>query len=176
MSNANVQSLAAMRDFRVHMLEFQTVGMDVLAALQQQILGFMDWLEHDRPNFWKQYMLQSFDVIAQARSDLERCQMRTVAGHKPTCYEEKLALQAAKKRLETAQEKVEAVRRWCAFCEHEVEEHEGRRASLQRYLEAEFERSMATLLRMISAVEAYADIESNVADFAPLPNNSEGAQ
>ena len=167
MSNANVQSLAAMHDFRVQMLEFQTAGLDVLAALQQQILGFLDWLEHDRPNFWKQYMLQSFDVIAQCRSDLERCLMRTVAGHKPTCYEEKLALQAGKQRLEMAQEKIEAVKRWTAFCEHEVDEHEGRRGGLQRYLEVEFERSLATLQRMTAAIEAYANIDSNIDDLAP---------
>lgn len=169
MSQANVHSLAAMREFRVRLLEFADVAIDVTASLQQQVMSFLDWLEHDRPNFWKQYMLRSFDVIAQARSDLEKCQMRTVAGHRPTCYEEKLALQAAKQRLEMAQEKVEAVSRWCAFVRHEIDEYDGRRGSLQRYIESDFAKTVATLERMILAIEAYAEIESSAEEPVPPP-------
>lgn len=176
MSRANVQCLSAMREFRVRMLEFAAVVVDVLASQQQQSMGFLDWVEHDRPNFWKQYMLRSFDLIASARSDLDKCQMRTVAGHRPTCYEEKLALQSAKKRLEMAQEKVEAVPRLTAFCRHEIDEHDGRRGSLMRFIEDDFARSIAILERMIVAIEGYAEIESQVEDIAPpaetLPDSS----
>ena len=160
MSQANVKSLDAMRAFRVHLIEFSTVAMDVAASLQQQTHSFLDWVEHDRPNFWKNYMLRSFDVIAQARSDLEKCQMRTVADHRPTCYEEKLALQSAKQRLAMAQEKVESVARLCAFVRHEIDEFDGRRGSLQRYVETDLAKTIATLERMILAIEAYAEIES----------------
>jgi hypothetical protein len=167
MSQANVHSLAAMREFKVRLLEFADIAIDVTASLQQQTLSFLEWLEHDRPNFWKNYMLRSFDVIAQARSDLEKCLMRTVGDHRPTCYEEKLALQAAKKRLEMAQEKVEAVTRWCAFVRHEIDEFDGRRGGLQRYIETDFAKSIATLERMIAAIEAYAEIESATEEPAP---------
>lgn len=167
MSQANVRSLDAMRAFRVHLLEFSGTAMDVAASLQQQVLRFLDWLEHDRPNFWKQYMLHSFDVIAQARADLEKCRMRTVGDHRPTCYEEKLALQAAKQRLQMAQEKVEAVTRWCGFVRHEIDEFDGRRGSLQRYVESDLAKTIATLERMILAIEAYAEIESAAQE--PVP-------
>lgn len=167
MSQANVRSLDAMRAFRVRLLEFADVAIDVTASLQQQTLSFLDWLEHDRPNFWKQYMLWSFDVIAQARSDLERCKMRTAGDHRPTCYEEKLALEAAKKRLEMAQEKVEAATRWCAFVRHEIDEFDGRRGGLQRYIETDLAKTIAVLERMIVAIEAYAEIESAAEEPAP---------
>lgn len=169
MSQANIHSLAAMREFKVYLLEFADVAVDVTASLQQQVLSFLDWLEHDRPNYWKNYMLRSFDVIAQARSDLERCKMRTVGDHRPTCYEEKLALEAAKQRLQMAQEKVEAVARWTAFVRHEIDEHDGRRGALQRYIESDFAKSIATLERMIAAIEAYAEIEASLDEPAPPP-------
>jgi hypothetical protein len=172
MSHANVRSLDAMREFRVKMLEFADVVVDVLASQQQMILGFLNWLEHDRPNFWKQYMLHSFDVIAEARAQLERCLLRTVARHRPTCYEEKLALQAAKQRLEMAQEKIEAVKHWCVTCRHEIDEHDGRRGQLQQYIETDFVRSLATLERMIAAIEAYSEIESAVEEAVPPPANT----
>ena len=170
MSQANVKSLDAMRRFRVHLQEFQDTGVDALSAMQQQIVGFLDWLEHDRPNFWKQYMLRSFDIIAQARADLEKCKMRTVADHRPTCYEEKLALQAAKERLQMAQEKVESVARWCSLVRHEIDEFDGRRGSLQRYVESDFAKTIATLERMILAIEAYAEIETAAEEPAPPPS------
>jgi hypothetical protein len=169
MSQANVHSLAAMKEFQVRLLEFADIATDVVDSLQQQVLTFLDWLEHDRPRFWKQYMLRSFDVIAQARADLQKCEMRTVAGHKPTCYEEKLALRAAKERLERAQEKVESVSRWCALVRHEIDEFDGRRGSLQRYLETDFAKTVATLGRMIAAIEAYAEIETATDEPAPPP-------
>ena len=169
MSQANVHSLAAMREFKVRLLEFADVAVDVAASMQTQVLGFLEWLEHDRPHFWKNYMLRSFDVIAHARADLEKCKMRTVAGHKPTCYEEKLALQTAKQRLEMAQEKVEATARWCSFVRHEIDEHDGRRGALQRYIESDFAKTIATLERMILAIEAYAEIEAATEEPAPPP-------
>lgn len=170
MSQANIHSLDAMRAFRVHLLEFAGVANDVAASLQQQTQSFLDWLEHDRPNFWKQYMLRSFDVIAQARADFEKCKMRTVGNHRPTCYEEKLALEAAKQRLQMAQEKVEAATRWCSFVRHEIDEFDGRRGSLQRYVESDFAKTIATLERMILAIEAYAEIESAAEEpVAPPP-------
>ena len=170
MSQANVHSLAAMREFKVRLLEFADVATDVAASMQQQVLSFLDWLEHDRPVFWKNYMLRSFDVIAQARSDLERCKMRSVGDHRPTCYEEKLALDAAKQRLQMAQEKVEAVARWTSYVRHEIDEHDGRRGALQRYIEADFAKTIATLQRMIAAIEAYAEIEAAVEEpVAPPP-------
>ena len=170
MSQANIHSLAAMREFKVRLLEFADVAVDVTASMQQQVLSFLDWLEHDRPNFWKNYMLRSFDVIAQARADFEKCKMRTVGDHRPTCYEEKLALEAAKKRLQMAQEKVEAVARWTSLVRHEIDEHDGRRGALQRYIESDFAKTVATLERMILAIEAYAEIESAAAEpIAPPP-------
>jgi hypothetical protein len=172
MSQANIHSLAAMREFKVRLLEFADIAVDVTASLQQQVLSFLDWLEHDRPVYWKNYMLRSFDVIAQARSDLERCQMRTVGDHRPTCYEEKLALQAAKQRLQMAQDKLEAVARWTSFVRHEIDEHDGRRGGLQRYIESDFAKSIATLERMIGAIEAYAEIEAAVEEPAPPPTVS----
>ena len=169
MSQANVQSLAAMREFRVRMLEFTEAANDVLASLQAQCYSFLDWVEHDRPNFWKQYMLRSFDYIAEARVALEQCLMRQVGDHRPTCYEEKLALQAAKRRLEMAQEKVEATTRWANVVRHEIDEHEARRGGMQRFVETDFARSIAVLSRMISAIEMYAELESGVEDVAPPP-------
>jgi hypothetical protein len=170
MSQANVRSLDAMRAFRVRLLEFAGIAIDVTASLQQQTISFLDWVEHDRPNFWKQYMLRSFDVIAQARADLEKCKMRTVGDHRPTCYEEKLALTAAKQRLQMAQEKVEACARWCSLVRHEIDEFDGRRGSLQRYIESDFAKTIATLERMILAIEAYAEIESAAEEpIAPPP-------
>ena len=66
-----------------------------------------------------------------------------------------------------AQQKVEAVKHWSVNVHHEIDEHGGRRGTLMRYLEEDVEKSLATLARMIAAIEAYAEIESATADTPP---------
>lgn len=46
MSQANVHSLVAMREFKVRLLQFADVTTEVVESLQQQVLTFLDWLEH----------------------------------------------------------------------------------------------------------------------------------
>ena len=48
---------------------------------------------------------------------------RRVADHQPTCIDEKRPLEAAKRRLQIAQEKVEAVRHWSRAIDRAVDEY-----------------------------------------------------
>jgi len=57
----------------------------------------------------------------------------------------------------------------CAFVRHEIDEFDGRRGGLQRYIETDFAKTIATLERMILAIEAYAEIESAAEEPAPPP-------
>src|SRR4051812_19107517 len=110
--SANVRSLDVIRDFKAALVRFEEEACIAMAALRQEIVRALDWLEHDRPIYWKEQVRRSFDAVAKARTDLDACRRRTVADHRPACIEEQLALRKAQERLKTAEEKVELVRRW----------------------------------------------------------------
>ena len=83
------------------------------------------WIHHDRKDYWERELRRSEDAVTQARVQLQQARTsRRVADHEPACDEEKRALARAKRRHETAQRKVEAVRRWTRAIEHAVDEYQ----------------------------------------------------
>ena len=91
----------------------------------------------------------------EARLTLARAQMTIDAHDHRACYEERKLVEKAKRRLELAERKVVAVRRWNMELRKEVEEFEVQSAKLQHYLESELPRALAALDRMAGALEKY---------------------
>ena len=158
--SANVRSLDAIRDFKAALQGFEEDAANALAALQQEIFRAVDWLEHDRPNYWKRRVQQGYNKVAETRQEYDRCRLRTVAGHRPACIEEKQAVAHAKRQLEMAKEKVEVVKRWCFKIGQEVDEYRGRVGQLQQCLEGDVPRMLALLERMVDSLESYVSIKA----------------
>jgi hypothetical protein len=156
-SSANVRSLHSIGHFKGSLVRFQEEAGSALAALRQDINRFLDWIEHDRPAYWRQETRRAFDAVSQARSELARKQVITVAGHRAECVEEKQALAAAKRRLETAQKKSEIVRQWNIKAHDAADEHSAAIGRLDQFLENDVPKMIALLERMLSALEAYAE-------------------
>lgn len=156
--SAHVTSIAAIRDFRAAVLAFHDEADQALGAVRQQVLKALDWFEHDRPQFWKLQVRRGFEDVAEARSRLMSCQMKEVAGHRPSCYEEKEALRHAQRRLRKAQEKVELTRRCANQLRHELDELKGRLAPLEGFLAGEVPRMLALLERVCTILEDYAGV------------------
>ena len=68
---ANVRSLQAIRDFKVALLQFEEQATSALEAITQQINRVLDWLQHDRPGYWKQQLRRGFDKVAETRASLQ---------------------------------------------------------------------------------------------------------
>ncbi len=101
---------------------------------------------------------RAFDKVAETRTALTTCQMRTVAGRRPSCIEEKQAHDAAKRRLEFCQEQIERVKRWGVKLRHDADELRGRLAGCQRLAESDITKSMALLANIVESLERYAGI------------------
>ena len=165
--SANVRSLEALRYFRAALVQFGDNVESGLTTIDQELYRALDWLEHDRPHYWQHQVRASFDDIAQARTAYEQCRIRTVAGHRSPCIEERDALRAAQNRLRIAQEKVELVKNWTINLRHEVDEYRGRICQLQQTLENDLPRSAAILGKMIESIEAYTAIHTSGAEIMP---------
>lgn len=176
--SAKVTSISAIREFRAAVIEFQDEADQALGAVRQQILKALQWFEHDRPQFWKLQVRRGFEQVAEARSRLMTCQMKEVAGHRPTCYEEKEALRLAQRRLRIAQEKVELTSRSANALRHEIDELKGRLAPLEGFLAGEIPRMLALLERVSKILEDYAGVVTeppDAADSVQGADHSDGA-
>ncbi|MEM6329083.1 MAG: hypothetical protein AAF790_02425, partial [Planctomycetota bacterium] len=98
--NANVKSTDAIESVRAALLQFAKLSGDGLTEVGAEMRRVVDWLEHDRPAFWKEQVRRAHDCVQQAKQDLHRCLMLPVGvNERPSCSEERAALKKAEAKL-----------------------------------------------------------------------------
>jgi hypothetical protein len=164
---ANVRSISSIEHFRGSLGRFQEEAGASISALRQEVNRFLEWIEHDRPAYWRQEQRKAFDRVAQARSELARKQIITVAGHKAEAIEEKQALERAKRRLELTQRKIEIVRQWGGKAQDAADEYSSALGRLDQYLSNDVLKMLALLERILISLEGYVSV-------APPPSDGDG--
>jgi len=154
---AHVLSIPAIRDFKVALLKFHQEASAALEIVQTETQRANAWIEYDRPSYWKDQVRRGFDGVAAARSALATCEMRKVAGHRPSCIEEKQALARAKRRLQHCQDQVRRTQQWATKIHQECDDFRARMSGLRRLLDADIPRMLARLEKMLTALEDYAE-------------------
>jgi hypothetical protein len=159
-TGANVQSSTAIEAVRGSLMLFTDQVREGLAELGSEMRRTLEWLEHDRPRYWKEQRRLAHDEVHTAQQALHRCLMFPVAGERPSCYEERAALKKAQAKLAYCDEKVERVRHWQKTMQHESFEYEGRISQLERLLEADVPQAIAVLNKVLRHVEEYESLRN----------------
>lgn len=158
--SANVHSVDAIKDVRAALIKFQERATTAMGDMRQKIDRTVAWLELDRPNYWREQERRAYDLLATTRVALDTCRLRTVAGRRSDCIEEKKAFERAKMRMEYVREKQLAVRKWMVQSGREANEYRARTSTFQRALENDVPLMIAQLGRMIDAIEGYSEGKS----------------
>src|SRR2546421_8674143 len=108
--SANVTSIDAPRQFRAALVRFMAEVEAALVTLELEAHRPVEWIEGDRPRYWRQEARKASEAVGEARVALERCQVRISNEDTKYCYDERKALEKAKRRLQAAEEKVQAGR------------------------------------------------------------------
>lgn len=167
---ARLISIEAVDELATALACFRDEVANALAEMDQQVKRAMDWVQHDRKEYWSREVHQGFDRVAAARTALQRKQIIRVGDARSSAIEEKKALAAARLRLHLAEEKLEATRRWTHVLQHESDEFRGALSQLVAWLESDLPRALAALERMSRALEDYVAVASTPADAAVLPS------
>ncbi len=161
--SARVKSIDAVEALSAAMGVFGEEATAALESLEMEIRRAVEWIQHDRKEYWAARVRRGYENLAEARHDLERCKLRHLNEDRPSCYEQKQAIEKAKRRLRTAREKVEAVRRWSQTIGRAVIEYRGTVTQMTGWLQADLPRAMAGLGRMSAALESYVHMEGRSA-------------
>lgn len=156
--SANVRDIESLQSFRAALIKFADELASVLDGIQIEIQRSVAWIEQDRPFYWNVQSRKAYDQVANTRTALTTCQMRTVAGRRPSCIEEKVAYDKAKRRLQHCQDQIKHVQSWATKLRRESDEFRGRLAPLQRLLEGDIPKMVGLLERMMTILEAYAEV------------------
>jgi hypothetical protein len=158
---AKVISIDAVARMGTALQAFRAEAGSALDDLQLEVQRGLQWIHHDCKEYWSAEVRRGGEQVTQCRLQLQQAMTyRRVADHQPTCIDEKRALAAAKRRLQTAQEKLEAVRHWSRVIDRAVDEYRAGRAPLAAFLEGDLPKALAVLARMTAALEAYVAREA----------------
>jgi hypothetical protein len=155
MTAAHVTSTDALRSFKAALIRFAAEVEAALVTLELEARRAADWVDDDRSRYWPQQVRKASDLVSEARLALERCEVRISGEDERYCYDERKALERARRRLRLAEEKTQSVRRWRTQMHKETEEFQVQVARLKQFLETDLLRAIAALDRMIASLEKY---------------------
>ncbi len=156
MPDARVTDVAVIGEFRADMADFASAVHRALTDIQLEVRRAMEWLTVEQPAYWRAEVRRSGEALAHAKDELAHARTyKQVGDYIPACIDEKKAVEKAKRRLEYAEQKVEAVRHWAMAARRAVDEFQGPVQQLQSMIDSDIPHSMLLLERMSIALEQY---------------------
>jgi hypothetical protein len=156
--SANVRSIPALADFRAALTTFGDSARRALEEVRMEVQRGVSWVSDEQPKDWKSEQQRSWDLVAEKRNELDQCERRSLDGQRPSCYQERKALEAAKRYVRFVEDKIDQVRGWGRRLVTEVSEYEGQVGRFYDMLEIEVPKAVALLDRLIISLEGYTSV------------------
>ena len=157
--SARVTSIESIARFQAALTDFGAGAGAALATLQLEVQRALEWIEHDRSRYWSEQARRAADAVSSARIALERCEAAVRPEDKRSCYEQKQALERARRRQRLCESKLEIVRRWRQTLRQEAQELLGKLSKLADVLEHDLPRAATRLDHRLTALEKYAELQ-----------------
>jgi hypothetical protein len=165
-AGAGVTSLAALHDWYAALAEFRTEAQDALTALSLSLQRAEAWL-NEQQQFWQRQIRACEEEVTQAQTELRTRQIPNSFGDTVDCTVQEKNLRRAKARLQEAEDRLAAVRRWMLRLPREIcDNYAGPVGQLAAFLDGDLPSGLAVLTRQLIALEQYAHLR---ADPVPAP-------
>lgn len=158
MASAKVTSVEAVKEFQATLVKFHDAAENALGEVELELRRFFNWLEKDQMAHWQRQIRVWTDKVAQAKAELARKKMSGGDGRQPDLSEQKAALRKAEMCLQTAEQKIENIKRWRVQCQRAVEEYMGHSRQLADMLEGNPAPAVSFINRVIDRLEAYVTL------------------
>jgi hypothetical protein len=152
----NVQSIDALRRFRLVLQQYSTAVQAALDSLQLGSQRTVDWLQQDRMTYWPAEVRRATDALNEARDLLQMKQLTVDGSDPPAATEERKNVHRAQQRLHLTEHKLQRTRQLSVQVGHHAEEYRGTLGKLAQLIECDIPLAVAALDRMIDALEKYA--------------------
>ncbi len=160
MSQANVRSVDALKDFKNALIAYAEEARNALSGVDMDVRRTRDWLERDQLMYWQTQVKKRNEQVSQARADLFRRQISQGNSGSVSDSDQKETLRLAIQRLRQAEEKLEKVRRWGPVLQHAIAEYNSAARPLGDRLAGDLVASLALLDRMVASLDAYMALKA----------------
>ena len=140
--------------------------------------GAQQWLMRDCILYWQAELKKRNQEVGNARTELFRRKLASVSNEPPDLGEKKELLRRAERRLEEAEQKMKAVKRWEHQLQHAMGVYLGKARPLGDKLDSALPHALTLLDNMTAALDAYISLSapsSASVGFAPAPRETGGA-
>ena len=174
---ARVTSIDALQTTASALQKFKAEAAVAMDDLDAEVRRGLEWIQHERKDFWSQELRRRSEQMAEARLHLQQARAaRQFEGREPDCIDEQRALACAKRRVETAEEKGQAVRHWSRAVEQAVEEYQRSRNLFLSWLDIDLPKAVAALNRMSDTLDTYVSLQTPGDAHAPVAAPTEESQ
>lgn len=175
MSFARVRSIEGLAGLKAALCTFAAEAKEALSAAALEIRRAQNWLD-DQHKHWTAAVRKSEDVVFHAKQELSRRRMMRIGDRPPDCTEQEEALELARRRLEHAEDKLEATRRWQRQLPEAILDYDGPVNQLLGLIDSRLPKADALLSQKIAALEEYVRIVTEEASARPPAAHSSAAQ
>jgi len=156
---AKVNSVDAIKDFRVYLAKFQENASVSMDDANSDVARMERWLDGEALTYWSGQIRKRQEILAKAEEMLRYKKLyKDAAGSTPSAVEELKAVQIAKKNLEEAQHKLAAVKLWQKRLQKEINLYRGGVGRFQVTVSAGVPAAIAQLGATIGQLEKYMGI------------------
>jgi hypothetical protein len=153
---ANVQSIEALKAFRVALCKFVEAARSALGEADADLQRHGFWLSDDRRRHWQSEIRKRDEKHRQAKMALlEKKLQASAMGGRLSCVDEEKAVALAQRRLEEAHLRSANTIRWIRRLEEQVFEYKGLLQAMNHALDVDVANGLAWLDRMTESLEAY---------------------
>ena len=166
--SAKVTSIDTLPLVAAALQKFRGESAVALDDLEIELRRIVEWIHHDRKQYWSKERDRAYENLTQARLQLQQARVsRRIGDHEPACVDEKRAVARAKRRLETAYQKVDEVRRWTVLIDRAVDDFQRSRTQFASWLDTDLQRAVAALNQMSESLVSYISLETPADPAAP---------
>jgi len=171
--SARINSVTALRDLKVALNEFIEQINVAFSSVDAEIGRMGQWLQQERPAYYKHAVRRAEDAVTRAKSDISRKQYMR-APEPVSVVEERKVLEKLKRRLEELQRKQDAVRKWAPRWEREAMMYKSTCRPLTECVQVTLPRAIERLEKMAVAIEEYLRLQVSSPDLKPVDSSAFG--
>ncbi len=154
---ASVGSVEALRAFKPAVIKFAELTQAALSTAESSATRTLDWIVHDQHPRLKREARQLQEEVTRARTRMIS-RMDPGQDNPQPKVDDRLAVDAAKRKLRAVEERIEQTRRWARQLQRAVEEYRGSVSQLGWYVRGELGQAVGALDQMSDILDSYAQI------------------
>ena len=153
---ANVKSINTIADFRARLKTYIDSARTTISEAHSDVLRVQRWIDETQTHQWSMRLKKCRQLLANAKSDLERAKISRPDAHPTTFVDQQRAVRKAKSNLEECEYKIKAIKRWSRELDREGMIFKGHLNQLDRAVEGDLNRAATWLAKLVEHLEAYS--------------------